>query len=398
MTGNRLAWLRDGYVKFIVAGIYGLAICLLMGRGAYDVMLGITAIGLIWQGLAGRRRFYGDAALKGLIAAGSVLFIQGFMAANGPVGKSPYVILWFLLATFGILQLPWQRESWWRHAIAIKVLLIAFVAMHLLFDVYRTVWNNEGKSGMYANMHFMSQYAVLTLPILAFMARYSRSSVRVILVLAMLGDIWLLLASLSRPGYLAALAAAMAVIPFVAPWLRWKLAAILLLVLGVLYGGDISGFSTRINDLAANFFRDERWTIWQEAIRLQERSTGLQWLFGHGLGRFVYDYKVVADLHRIELFIGPHNFFMEILYSHGLSGLMLVVSLYGWFLHRLVEVTRRQAAGIAKAFGILLVAMATAHLVHGFFTIPFFSRDYLLPFSFILSGGFLYFDRCGKAA
>lgn len=383
----------NGHTSLIVIGIYALAVSLLIGRGTYDVALGIMALGLVWQGIGRRQRFCTTTPLKWFLAAALLLFVQGFLVAAGPVGKSPYVILWWMLATFGIMQFPRETETRWRHEIAVKSLLIAFVVMHLIATAFRTGWHYEGRPGMFSNIHFMSQYAVITLPMLAFMARYSRPSVRVLLVLAMLGDVWLLLASRSRPGYLAMVAACLVVIPFMASHLRWKILMIMTLVLGVIYFGNIASFSSRVDDLAVNFSRDERWEIWLESIRLQEHSTGFQWLFGHGLGRFVYDYQVISKLQGIKLYVGPHNFIMEILYSHGAFGLMVVGLMYGWFLYRLVMVTWRAEAGIFKGLGMLLIAVATAQWVHGFFTIPFFSRDYLLPLSFLLGAGLLYIER-----
>jgi O-antigen ligase len=191
-------------------------------------------------------------------------------------------------------------------------------------------------------------------------------------------------------------AATLVVIPFIASHLRWRILVIMAIVLGIIYYGNIANFSTRVEDLVANFSMDERWEIWLESIRLQQNSTGLQWLFGHGLGRFVYDYQVVSQLHGIKLYVGPHNFIMEILYSHGVLGLLVVTLLLGWFFCRLVVVTWREGAGIDKGLGMLLISVATAQFAHGFFTIPFFSRDYLLPFSFVLGAGFMYIDKSVK--
>lgn len=396
VTANRHAWLCDGYTNLIVLGVYALVISLLIGRGTYNVALGIMAIGLIWQSAAGEQRLYTNGPLRWFLVSGMLLFVQGFLAATGPVGKSPYVILWCMLATLGVMQFPRRDESRWLHEIALKSILIAFVVMHLIFTVFMTGWRYEGRPGMFSNIHFMSQYAVITLPLLAFATKYSRPQVRGILALAILGDVWLLLASRSRPGYLAIVAATLVVIPFIASHLRWRILVIMAIVLGIIYYGNIANFSTRVEDLVANFSMDERWEIWLESIRLQQNSTGLQWLFGHGLGRFVYDYQVVSQLHGIKLYVGPHNFIMEILYSHGVLGLLVVTLLLGWFFCRLVVVTWREGAGIDKGLGMLLISVATAQLAHGFFTIPFFSRDYLLPFSFVLGAGFMYIDKSVK--
>jgi O-antigen ligase len=213
---------------------------------------------------------------------------------------------------------------------------------------------------------------------------------RVLMILALAGDLWLLLESRSRPGYLAMLASAFVIVPFAAHRFRWKLAAILLAGIGIIYFGKISGFAARLDDLAANFQQDERWEIWLEAFRLQQQSSWPQWLFGHGLGQYELDYQATAAAHGIIYYLAPHNFIMEILYSHGLTGLVVIGVSYAGFLTYLARVTRDHPTEYGRRFGLMLLSVATAQVVHGYFTIPFFSRDYLIPLGLLLGVSFVY--------
>lgn len=383
----------QGHTRILVFGLYGLAISLLIGRGTYEIALYVIGLGLLWQAYAGRSWWQASRPLRIFLAAGAVLFLQGVTVGPGLVGKSPYAVLWCLMAALGIMQLLRDSASLARHALAVRLILIGFVVMHLLFNAFWTRWLTDGKSGMFANMHHLSQYAMLTLPFLLYATLYARGTTRVFMGLALLGDVWLLLQSRSRPGYLALVAAALAVIPFLPYRWRWGMGAALLVALGVMYFGNVADFSTRIDDFAANFVRDERWAIWQESIALQNQSSWPQWLFGHGFEQFLRDYQAVAHSRDIQQYVAPHNFVMEITYSHGVAGLLLILALYTGFIYRLAATTWRQADRMTKGFGMMLIAMAIAQVAHGFFTIPFFSRDYLLPFSFVLGIGFLYLDH-----
>ena len=63
----------------------------------------------------------------------------------------------------------------------------------------------------------------------------------------------------------------------------------------------------------------------------------------------------------------------------------------------LVRTLGRCADGRLRLEGYVLVSTLTASLVHGVFTIPFFSRDFLLPFGIVVSLVLLYIERARKA-
>ena len=168
-------------------------------------------------------------------------------------------------------------------------------------------------------------------------------------------------------------------------------------ILTLLYLGNLANFSARIDDFVAHFGQDERWEIWIEAVRLQQGSSGLQWLFGHGIGAFFHDFREIALLRGIKTYLAPHNFFMEILYSHGILGLMLVTGAYGLFLYRLAISTSSNHSALSRQMGLMILSVATAQLIHGFSTVPFFSRDYLLPLGFVLGAGLLFGEKSRRA-
>ncbi|HAZ41704.1 MAG TPA: hypothetical protein DCY52_05470, partial [Methylococcaceae bacterium] len=63
----------------------------------------------------------------------------------------------------------------------------------------------------------------------------------------------------------------------------------------------------------------------------------------------------------------------------------------------LIRAIGRSTDGGMRLEGYVLVSTLTASLTHGIFTIPFFSRDFLLPFGLVVSLILLYIERSRKA-
>ena len=249
----------------------------------------------------------------------------------------------------------------------------------------------EGKSGLFSGIHYLSQYTVMTLPIVLFLAWRGRPVMRLLMMLALAGDLWLLLESRSRPGYLAMLASACVIVPFAAPRDRWRFAVILLAGIGMLYFGKVSDFAARLDDLA---LISSATNAGKSGGRPSNSNSGVHGRSGSSAMASAnrLDYQATAAAHGIIFYLAPHNFVMEVLYSHGLVGLGVIGVGYGGYLVHLARVTRGQPAGSRQRFGLMLLWMATAQLVHGFFTIPFFSRDYLIPLGLLLGVSFVYWS------
>ncbi len=375
------------------AGVFSLMVFLLLGRGLYAVALGVISLGVAGQAVA-MRGLCLSGSLKVLLTTGMVLFVQGTLAASKAYGISPYPILWCLITVLGIWSLQQQVSGYSGYLQAISFVLVVFVFANLTYNLLWTHWPRYGKFGLFSNIHYMSMYAVMTLPIMFYAISKSLSfRVRCVMALTLMGNVWLLLATRSRPGYLALLSSALVVIPFIAPHFRWRFLLLMAGILAFLYFGNVANFAARVDDFAANFSHDERWEIWAGTFHLQKKSTALQWLFGHGIGAFYQDFKEIAWSRGIKTYLSAHNFFMEILYSHGLSGLVLVTVAYGLFFYRLASAAWDDESIISRRTGMLLLAVATAQLVHGVSTVPFFSRDYLLPLGFVLGASFVYIER-----
>lgn len=109
-------------------------------------------------------------------------------------------------------------------------------------------------------------------------------------------------------------------------------------------------------------------------------------------GSSFLDYQQVSSFHSQRDFVSPHNFFLELFYSHGLFGLMLFSMLYYlWYRSMLYAVARSRSTS-QHAVGVFMIGMMTAHFVFGFFTLPYFSKHNLYPLSLILGASLRYLD------
>jgi O-antigen ligase len=244
--------------------------------------------------------------------------------------------------------------------------------------------------GLFSNIHYLALYSAMTMPILYYLAVEAKSTVRWLFIALMVGDLFLLMKTQSRPGYLALLAGSLAVIPFLAPRFRlWTLGSSLLIPTA-LYLSGLFGFAARIDDLILNFAKEERPLIWRETMDLLARNSWSEWLFGHGLGQFYRDYQAAPSYHYEDYYSSPHNYFLELLYSHGLAGLILLVFAYGLFYKLLAIRLADRDDNTRRRVGLLIVSITTAQLVMGFLTIPIFSRHNLYPLGLIVGAGLKY--------
>ena len=396
MTNPGLSLFSAGS-QITLYGVLGLAMFLLLGRGLYTVALGVVLLGLIVQAIPQRGLALGGSQ-RALVVISAILFVQGLVMAREAYGISPYPIFWCVITALGVCYMPGRKYGSAAWIGVVSLILVVFVFANVTFNLLWTHWPRYGRFGLFSNLHYMALYSVMTLPILAYTLISAPSlRVRCVMALTLLGNVWLLLETRSRPGYLAVIGSALVVLPWMALRFRWRIFMLMAGILALLYLGNLANFSTRVDDFVAHFGQDERWEIWVEAVRFQQGSSGLQWLLGHGIGAFFHDFREIALPRGIKTYLSPHNFFMEILYSHGILGLILVTGAYGLFLYRLAMSISSNHSAFSRQAGLMILSVATAQLIHGFSTVPFFSRDYLLPLGFVLGAGLLFVEKPSRA-
>jgi O-antigen ligase len=383
----------------LALGVHAYALSLLMGRGTYEPALIICAVAVAPRVLdpEGRSRLRGP--LIWVLLAGVAFLVPGIWMASRPIGGDfHWALASCLLATTAIVMLPLGPDARPNPSTAAAFMMMVFVAFHLAGNAWGVQENKVGWAGGFNNIHYMALFAVMSMPLLIYLTLGAGGRVRRLLAGALAADFWLLMQSHSRPGYLALIATALVFLLFVAPRRRWLGALALLLLLSGVYASGLFEFSARINDFLTHLDQEERAVIWREFLRLQENSTPAQWLFGHGLGQYFMDYQAISSFHDLPHglnrdFSSPHNFFLEVLYSCGVWGLLVFLSGYlAWF-RAVIQAIRANQIPEWRGLGLMLLSVMTAQLTMCFFTIPFFSRHHLHPLSLILGASLAYLQQ-----
>lgn len=385
--------------RLIEVSMLALVLSLLFARGTFHQALDLLAVGVILKAIGAERPLTMPVLLRWPLGLIALTWIWGVLLNQGQFWKTGNPLIWMALLLIGGFQIPsrlFSKVAWRSLA---GPLCFAFVVLNLVADFFYTgpVLKGRGYPGLFSNIHYLSEYVVLTAPALVLGTMQGRGWVRLVFLAALLGDLLLLLASKSRPGFLAAVASALVLIPLVAPAARLWIVGGMSLILGTLYLGDIGHFSERVDDLFLNLRMDERAEIWFQVVDMLIRNTRAQWLMGHGLGQFWNDFYTRGIEQQFRVFLSPHNFLFEILYSHGVLGLLMIGGAVLMLLVGLIRAIGRSTDGGMRLEGYVLVSTLTASLTHGVFTIPFFSRDFLLPFGLVVSLILLYIERSRKA-
>ena len=374
----------------MLLGVYGFGLSLLLGRGTYKMFLYVCAVavaGMLWNG---RGKITLDRPVGWMLGFGAVFLVQGLIMAGKPVaGDFHWVLGWSMLVASAVTLLPERvtpRISHWSVMIVMMVVFVLFHGGAYLWWSRQTV-TVYGLQGAFKNPHYLAMYAMLTIIVLFFLVFENRGWLRWALIPVLLGDLWLLGLTGSHPTALAMASGLLVLLPFFSARVSGTvIAAILLTVLGLQLGG-LYDFSAKFQEAVDFLEHEERWTIWREFWMLQNGGSAWQWGFGHGLGQFFWDYQPVSSFHanaEKQDFASPHNYLLEMLYSHGVTGLALFILAGGlWFKGLLAGISASRTPE-QRHQGWLLLSLTTAQWVLGFFTMPFFSRHNLYPVSLLL--------------
>jgi O-antigen ligase len=377
--------------RLLVLGLYGLTGALLLGKAQFELAqyLVVLAVAGIFCARAAHFRF--SRPVRITLALGLALLIQGWAMATGPIaGRFHHALGWALVLAAAVPLTPPRLTAGLGHPAAIGVLLVLFVVIQGTLQALclNRIWQpaTSESIALFRNIHYLGLYSAGTIPILYWLSCEHRPRWRWLWMAALAGDFWLLMQTHSRPGYLALVAAGLVAIPFQQSRLRLPALAAAVGLPLLLYGSGLFGFAARIDDFFAHLAEEERAVVWTETWNLQRTSSTLQWLFGHGIGQFFQDFQAVSSFHREahQDFASPHNFILDLLYSHGILGVLLFLAGYAGLYAALAAAIRRAQDPGRRRVGILLVCVTTAHLVLGFFTIPFFARHNILPLGLIV--------------
>jgi O-antigen ligase len=110
---------------------------------------------------------------------------------------------------------------------------------------------------------------------------------------------------------------------------RLLLISAMLLLQIILFTANIANYGDRVTELVRNIGNEERNIIWKDAWTMQKTSTPSNWLHGHGQNTFVLGFKPFSTYHNKKNlnFTSPHNPVLDVLYSSGILGMLLVIAL-----------------------------------------------------------------------
>ena len=368
-----------------LAGLILVVLSLLFPRGTYVWGLALLAFALVLRKVGPERPVRLALEFWVAVVCAFYFWLTGLLpnfAAHASEGNA-LLFSAILIASFGFpVQVP---VRWLEPRVFLGPLMIAFVLGHLVGDFFFQGPPHRRFDGLFSNIHYLSGYVVLTLPVLMVLILRAQGWLRILLCLALLLDLGLLLASRSRPGFMALGASVLMLVPFLEGASRWRLLLSAGVGFGFLYFLNPFEFATKIQDFLAHVAEDERAEIWSGTLEMLKNNSMFEWVFGHGLGQFLVDYHDLSLIRQTKVWVSPHNFVLEILYSHGISGLCVFFATMFWLFRTLIRRLSDQGlSSETRTDGLMLISMLTAVVTHGFFTIPFFSRDFLLPFALLV--------------
>lgn len=373
----------------LLVSIYAFVAALMFGRGVVWTTLHVCAaltamiFALNWRNW---RRLWSRSMLWYSIMA-AWLFVGGILASGEELADHYHINL--LAGAVPVMALLVLRVE---PPLPSHAMLVATMALVFVLSQAAALLIFPGRAGLFSNIHYLSLYSALAAPVLVFLLCRRADRTRWLFALALAVDVSIVLQTQSRPAYLALMTGAAVVLPFLRRGSRWPALALIVVLPAAVYVTGLFGVDQRVDDLLENLAQDERVALWSEAGRMQLDSSPKQWLLGHGFGRFHQDYQAYSSFQGAdERFHYPHNFLMELLYSHGLVGLTLGVAAFAGYVSRLITAIRASRERDERRFGLLLLSLVAVHIAHTFLTLPMFSRAGFFSLSLILGTSFQYF-------
>lgn len=249
-----------------------------------------------------------------------------------------------------------------------------FTALHFLEMPY----------GTFSNRHYLSSFAVLTLPVIVASIFFLPGWYKLVLIPIFFMDVELLLQAGSRPAIIGIAFGTLFITIFLTRGrYKWIGMTLIFLFFGVLCVTGYANIGPRIAELIINLTKEERVQFWTQAWYALTDNSLMEWIFGHGIGWFPVHFTQDSTA-QVSNFVFPHLYFLEILYLNGILGVVLILGGLA-LLFVLAVNTSKQTHN--KETLILLKSLIVAFLswlIHCGLTFPFYSKSSLYPLAFIL--------------
>jgi O-antigen ligase len=301
-----------------------------------------------------------------------------------------------------ILVTPYDSHYRWMKNVP-RMLAIVF-GMHYLYqkkiDTWITVlfaivvvaavgWQSTAlhffakPAGTFTGLHQLAIIAVMAIPAIFYFFWITNGWYRYLLIIAGLIALDLLLRTHSRPALLGLTAGIVfSGLFLVKRRLRWILLAAVFLTLALFFVFNYADFADRIIAFFKSWRKEARIYMWAKAWQHLQDNSVLDWLFGHGIGRFEIIFPKWGKVVGVQ--VTPHNYVLHLIYASGLTGLILIAAGFAMLIRRVCIAARRgRDLNIRVLAGCLIVNFFSWLTLCGL-NFSVYSKYSLYPLAYLL--------------
>ena len=313
-----------------------------------------------------------------VVVCGGVLLLLALLAESSSMASRKiyvqhiiYFSILFMLTSF------WLRQGYSRiYRYGVPWVVGGLFVLGALYQLYGVVMV-QPRQGFFWNPHYLAQFCILGLGVVAMIGISSRRSpVAWGSTIVALIFMYLLIKTQSRPAWISLFfSVGLMIFLYVRGKNFWRAWAVLAgIILGAVWlFPDL--VAQRFMQLIANISTEERVYIWQDSWKMLAHLDWLDWLVGRGPGSFrQYLPEYIRSEYKVIEF--PHNFFLELAFESGVLGVLTLVTMYYSclrYIHRAIKLHQ-----IHRALLVVLLGLLVAHILFTFLVIPFYSKQSLL--------------------
>jgi len=374
-------------LKTIFTHKYWLAVALVgaffcffaLNRGGVTVFIEATFAFLVLNVLAGRYRLkmIPTAYWVTCIVCAFVLLVSIFAAPHDSHYRWMKNVLRMLALVFGMHCLYQKR-------IDARVTVFFAIAVSVAVCWQFAVLHFFGRpAGTFKGIHQLAMFAVLVIPVIVYFCWITKGWYRYLGVALGLVALDLLLQTGSRPAFLGITSGtAFVTIFLVKSRYKWVGLAALILTLVVLFVTDYANFASRINQFIDLWQEEERIQMWSTAWQTLKQNSAWDWIFGHGIGYFEVVFTLPGMADKIQ--VSPHNYFLHLVYSSGLTGFILVTAGFALLIGLLFKAARQNPDIKIRVLARCLIVNFFSWLTLCGLNFSLYSKYSLYPLAYIL--------------
>jgi O-antigen ligase len=373
---SSLALFLTGILSLSLAGF--VFFFFIVNRGGTGASLNVCAASLILLMVTGK---YNPLKYRLVFCT---VFIMTFLALmsllvpwGNPDHKTIFLFIRLIFIVLAIHYLSSLRDSS-RMVLFQKYIALGLLSGIIIWQFYLCVVRHH-PYGAYSNPHYLSSVSILTLPLVFFFfSLLDRAGKVFLMVIGTLNVVTLIFTS-SRPAWISIILSSLFGILAFSKGIKRRVGLSALagsVALLLVFNGKVK---VGIMSLVQNIGQEERILIWKDTLSILKRNSLVEWFLGHGIGSI----REIRYPNYPQLNF-PHNFFLEMLYDNGLTGMILITVPLVFLLVLLIRNFNLLENKGEKVFLLYLTILFFAWFFHAGIVFPFYSKYSMFPFSFIL--------------